>query len=456
MHDLLQQMCWEILHKESQQYNGKQIAIKYRQDVLDILSSKPKESRTIEIINQEPYKIEADDCIDDPSCFSKMRKLKFLRISNIHFPQGLNYLSNELRILDWYGCSLKSLPSTFAPKHIYQLEMCYSQLETLWEKNLDLPNLRSIDLRFSKDLTKIPDLTSVPNLVKLNLEGCTKLKDLHESVIFHKKLQFLNLSGCAHLQSLGRSNMEMEALVTLLLSGCSNLKHVPEFGNNMKCLEHLYVDGTNIKRLPESLGELCNLRKLDAIPDGIGLLHQLVNLDLSGNDFASLPTNISLLSNLRILCLNNCKRLQSLPKLSVLRTRCWITPEAVFEIVGAGCEIPSVFYRLRSNESLTPDGPWMGLVICAVVALHHIDTALETKYVVTAHIHVGEKYWSIPVPINYFLAAGLENQLVFYWTRAGDLQRTVDSSERNTFKFSFSMEPQGQPQHSYFSKGQQL
>ncbi|XP_022035394.1 disease resistance protein RUN1-like [Helianthus annuus] len=377
MHDLLQQMCWEILRRESQQYNEKLVAIKYRHDVLDILLSNAKESRTIEIINQEPYKIEVDDCIDDPSCFSKMRKLKFLRISNIHFPQGLNYLSNDLRILEWYGCSLKSLPSMFKPKHIYQLEMCYSQLETLWETNVDLPNLRSIDLSFSKDLTKIPDLTSTPKLVKLNLEGCTKLKELHKSVLFHKRIRYLNLSGCTHLQGLGRSNMEMEALVTLLLSGCSNLEYIPEFGHKMKCLEHLYIDGTNIKKLPESLGELCNLRKLDAsetsiqeiplsvhylkrlrllrvhrcplssqsrgllfskmdlllsglkeldlsycnlsvVPDGIGLLHRLVDLDLSGNNFVSLPANISLLSNLRMLCLNNCKRLQSLPKLSIV------------------------------------------------------------------------------------------------------------------------------------------
>ncbi|KAK9056058.1 hypothetical protein SSX86_027145 [Deinandra increscens subsp. villosa] len=566
MHDLLQQMCWEILRKESQQYNGKQIAIKHRQDVLDILSSKPKESRTIEIINQEPYKVEADDCIDDPSCFSKMRKLKFLRISNIHFPQGLNYLSNDLRILEWYGCSLKLFPSMFEPKHIYQLKMCYSHLETLWEKSLDLPNLRSIDLSFSKDLTKIPDLTSTLNLVKLNLQGCTKLKELHPSVLSHKRLQYLILSGCTNLQSLGRSNIEMEALVTLILSGCSNLEHVPEFGHNMKCLEHLYVDGTKIKKLPESLGELCNLRKLDAsgtciqeiplsihylkrlkllrvhrcellpqnrgflfkkmemlasglreldlsycnlcvVPDCIGLLHQLISLDLSGNDFASLPANLSLLSNLRMLFLNNCKRLQSLPKLSVvnedtlyglhmrfnyiisekrvdvsrfhatsynsspmvsclncpkvaknensgdlaerilnsylqLRTRSWITPEAVFEIVGAGSIIPLGFNLLRSNESLTPVGPWIGVVICAVVALHHIDYVAETKYVVTIHIHAGEKHWRIPVPVN-FLAAGCENQLVFYWTRGGDLQRTVDSSQKNNFKFSFSMEPQG-------------
>ncbi|KAI3741467.1 hypothetical protein L1987_59141 [Smallanthus sonchifolius] len=521
MHDLLQQMCWEILRKESQ-YNGKQIAVKYRQDVLDILSSKPKDSRTIEIINQEPYKVEVDDCIDDPSCFSEMRKLKFLKISNIHFPQ------------DSLG------------------------------KNLDLPNLRFIDLSFSKDLIKIPDLTSTPDFVKLNLQGCTKLKELHQSVLFHKRLQYINLSGCTRLQSLGRSNMEMEALVTLVLSGCSNLEYVPEFGHNMKCLENLYVDGTNIKKLPESLGELCNLRKLDAsetsiveiplsihylkrirllrvhrcqlssksrgflftkmdmllsglkeldlsycnlsaVPDCIGLLHRLVNLDLSGNDFTFLPASIGLLSNLRMLCLNDCKRLQSLPKLSVvnedtlyglqmrfnyiiskkrvdvskfhatsnntspmvsclncpkvaenesgyrlaerilnsylqLRERYWLTPEAVFEIVGAGSEIPLGFKLLRSDESLTLKGPWIGVVIFAVVALHHVDAALETKYVVTAHIHVGEKHWRFPVPIN-FLAAGLENQLVFYWTRADDFQRIVDLRQKNNFKFSFSVEP---------------
>ncbi|XP_076940258.1 uncharacterized protein LOC143609379 [Bidens hawaiensis] len=549
MHDLLQKMCWEILRKESQQYNGKQIAIKYRQDVLDILSYKPKESRTIEIINQQPYKVEVDDCIDDPSCFSKMRKLKFLRISNIHFPQGLNYLSNDLRILEWYGCSLKSLPSMFEPIQIYQLEMRYSQLETLWEKDLDLPNLRSIDLNFSKDLTKIPNLTSTQNLVKLNLEGCTKLKELLQSVLSHKRLQYVNLCGCTHLQSLGRRNMEMDALVTLLLSGCSNLEYVPEFGDNMKCLEHLYVDGTNIKKLPESLGKLCNLRKLDAsetsiqeiplsihclsrlrllcvrkcqlsskssgflftkrdvlsglreldlsycnlsvVPDCIGLFYRLVNLDLSGNDLGSLPATISILSHLRMLCLNNCQRLQSLPKLSVvnedtlyglpmrftyviserkvdvskfhaasnntspvvsclncpkvaenesgshlaerilnsylqLRSKYWITPEAVFEIVDVGSEIPSGFKLLRADESLTHKGPWVGVAICAVVALHHIDAALDTKYVVTAHVRVGEKHWRIPVPIS-FLEAKLENQLVFYWTRAGDLQRTLES-----------------------------
>ena len=93
-----------------------------------------QESSTIRIINQE--KVEMDDFIDDPYCFSIMRRLKFLRISNVRFPQGLSYLSNDLRILEWFECSLKSLPSNFKPAHMYELEMCYSQLETLWEETL--------------------------------------------------------------------------------------------------------------------------------------------------------------------------------------------------------------------------------------------------------------------------------------------------------------------------------
>ncbi|GKA28787.1 NB-ARC domains-containing protein [Tanacetum coccineum] len=447
------------------------------------------ESSTIRIINQE--QVEMDDSIDDPYCFSIMKRLKFLRISNVRFPQGLSYLSNDLRILEWFECSLKSLPSNFKPTHMYELEMCYSQLKTLWEKHMVLPNLRSIDLSFSKDLIKIPDLTSTPKLVKLNLEGCTNLKELHESVLLQKSLQYVYLTGCTHLQSLGRSNMEMESLVTLLLSGCSRLESIPEFGENMKRLEHLYVDGTSIKKLPESLGKLCNLRKLDAsetcikeipssihnlkrlrrlrlhrcplssqrggflftnvdilsglreldlsycnlsvVPAGIGLLHRLISLDLSGNEFVQLSASISLLSNLKMLCLNNCKRLQSLPKLSIvnkdslsglpirfdyiisgeevdvsihhaasndtnptisclncpnlaksrsgcylaehilhsylqLRTKCWMTPVAVFEIVGAGSEIPPGFV-LPGSDYLIPKNPWIGVAICAVIAV---------------------------------------------------------------------------------------
>ncbi|XP_076932690.1 TMV resistance protein N-like, partial [Bidens hawaiensis] len=243
MHDLLQHMCWEILRRESQ----KQIAIKYNKDITDTLSSKRKGTETIEVINQEPSKGKVGVRITDPFCFLKMRKLKFIKFSNVHFPEGLNYLSSDLRILKWYGCSLKSLPSMFEPKEIYELEMCSSQLRTLWKNDLishsfpllqqELPNLRSINLSLSNRLTKIPDLTSTWNLVSLNLEGCTYLASLHKSVLIHKRLRYLNLKSCTCLENLGRSRMEMESLEALLLSGCSKLECIPEFGKEHEAVK---------------------------------------------------------------------------------------------------------------------------------------------------------------------------------------------------------------------------
>ena len=118
-----------------------------------------------------------------------------------------------------------------------------------------------------------------------------------------------------------------------------------------------------------------------------------------------------------------------------------MTPEAVFEIVAAGSEISSKFTTSKSDEILFHGGPWVGVAICAVIAFHHTDANMETKYVVTAHIHHGETLCKIPVLVN--LVQGLENQLVFNWTAANDLQRMINY-HKNTFHVSFSVEPRGQ------------
>ena len=55
---------------------------------------------------------------------------------------------------------------------------------------------------------------------------------------------------------------------------------------------------------------------LSAIPNDIGCLSFLNALRLSGNDFISLPESISQLFRLRLLDLDGCKRLRSLPNLS--------------------------------------------------------------------------------------------------------------------------------------------
>ena len=62
-----------------------------------------------------------------------MKNLRLLKISNVHLPQGLNYLSSELRSIHWAGYPLESLPTGFEPEKLVELIMCSSLIEQLWK-----------------------------------------------------------------------------------------------------------------------------------------------------------------------------------------------------------------------------------------------------------------------------------------------------------------------------------
>ena len=76
--------------------------------------------------------------------FSKMTNLRFLKIGYvrpsqylirgpIQLPQGLDYLSNKLHVIDWYGYPLKSLPTSFQPNKLVELRMHCSDIKQLWK-----------------------------------------------------------------------------------------------------------------------------------------------------------------------------------------------------------------------------------------------------------------------------------------------------------------------------------
>jgi len=65
--------------------------------------------------------------------FSKMTKLRLLLIiCNARFSHSLQYLSNELRILKWDEYPFKTLPLSFHPEELIDLDLSYSQVE-LWK-----------------------------------------------------------------------------------------------------------------------------------------------------------------------------------------------------------------------------------------------------------------------------------------------------------------------------------
>ena len=65
--------------------------------------------------------------------FSKMKKLRLLKIGNMQLPQDLNYLSNELRVIEWHGSHLKSMPTDFQPNRLVVLRMSCSNIKQLWK-----------------------------------------------------------------------------------------------------------------------------------------------------------------------------------------------------------------------------------------------------------------------------------------------------------------------------------
>ena len=64
--------------------------------------------------------------------FSCMTNLRLLKISSLQLPEGLECLSNKLRLLDWHRYPLKSLPSNLQLGKIVEFKMCYSRIEELW------------------------------------------------------------------------------------------------------------------------------------------------------------------------------------------------------------------------------------------------------------------------------------------------------------------------------------
>ena len=86
--------------------------------------------------------------------FSKMKNLRLLKINSeklpedfingtqlpkdlikgkVQLPQGLNYLSNELRLLEWHGYHLKCLPTNFQLNKLVELRMHCSCIKHLWK-----------------------------------------------------------------------------------------------------------------------------------------------------------------------------------------------------------------------------------------------------------------------------------------------------------------------------------
>ncbi|OMO88504.1 hypothetical protein COLO4_20242 [Corchorus olitorius] len=225
------------------------------------------------------------------------------------------------------------------------------------------------------NLVETPNFARLLSLERLELEGCSSLVEVDESIGHLEKLVFLNLVNCNNLRDLPNSICNLRSLETMNFRGCLKVCSLPEHLGNLEALRKLVISGSAIKELPTSIGLLKNLGHLsiaelkEALPipskswfsffsswvsdspkratssslvlpstfihltslrklnlcdrnfldNEISIDFRnfkfLSSLNLGGNNFCNLPAGISNHPKLVNLKLNDCKNLQSLEEL---------------------------------------------------------------------------------------------------------------------------------------------
>ncbi|KAI4305434.1 hypothetical protein L6164_028800 [Bauhinia variegata] len=230
-----------------------------------------------------------------------------------------------------------------------------------------------LNLRYCVNLKILPRKLDMDSLKEFILSGCSKVRKLPEFGDNMRFLSMLDLRDCKNLVCLPYSIYKLKSLKTLNTSGCSKFSRLPDNLAENEVLEEINVKGTAIREIPSSIVQLKYLKKLsfgghqasesnwwnlafpfewklqknsvssgmnmmfpplsrfylleeldlsycnlndESLPLDLGCLSSLKKLDLSGNNFATLPTScIANLSKLYSLNLDCCQRLESVPML---------------------------------------------------------------------------------------------------------------------------------------------
>ena len=174
-------------------------------------------------------------------------------------------------------------------------------------------------------ITKLPtSIEHLTDLTSLNLRDCKNLVCLPNVIFYFKLLKDVDISGCSKFDRLPENLGNAESVKELDMSGTA-IRQVPSSIGLLKNLKRLYFRGCKglssteskswfellpfnsmpkspdpMDLLSSSLLGLCSLTELDltdcnlkAIPNDIGSIFSLKELNLSGNNFVCLPESIS-------------------------------------------------------------------------------------------------------------------------------------------------------------------
>ncbi|MED6217012.1 hypothetical protein PIB30_013483 [Stylosanthes scabra] len=406
MHDLIQQMGWEIVRQESIENPENRSRLWDLDETCDVLKNN-KGTDAIQGMKLDTYQIQQNLCLSVDT-FKKMPNLRYLKffisirehgkLNGLQLPEDLEF-SEKLRHLEWHAYPLSSLPSNFCPEKLVTLQMPNGQFKRLWNKVQDLVNLKDVNLAGCQELVELPDLSKAQNLKNVDLFGCRSLSNIHPSILSCSTLERLDLTGCSKLETL-ETDTHFKSLWHLNISGCSSLVKFSVSSEEVEVLDLmmgvkvlnpsigrfsqvriLHVDGHRLENLPKELSCLKSLETLSIhrcsrvstkenlhlvfnglqslrelyfmdchylfeLPDNINQLLSLQKLVLDGSYVERLPETIKHLSALETLSLKGCRRLQSLPEL----------PPSIIHLEAHNCTLLPIASSSFTNFSPQEDG----------------------------------------------------------------------------------------------------
>ncbi|XLS48831.1 hypothetical protein HN51_023189 [Arachis hypogaea] len=317
MHDLIQQMGWEVVRRESNKDSGKLTRINKAEDFCNLLKNSEEKS-LVEGIMIDLSQI--GDLHLNADTFKNMPRLRFLKFydpwdrrqSKVHVPTTLDPFPAKLSYLEWNSCPLNSLPLRFCAEKLVELRMTNSQISKLWDGAQDFVNLTKLDLSGCIKLVELPDFSKATKLKSLNLWDCENLCQLHPSILSIQTLEELQLYGCEKLKSV-KGNTYLKSLKRLEVRLCLSLE---EFSVSSEKLTTSYFSFSRIKSLPYEfccstyLVSLClwHCRELIELPYHMKTLSSLLSLDVSG--CCSLRSIPELPPSIEVLLANGCTSLE--------------------------------------------------------------------------------------------------------------------------------------------------
>ncbi|XP_075663510.1 disease resistance protein RML1A-like [Castanea sativa] len=184
-----------------------------------------------------------------------------------------------------------------------------------------------MNLSYCKNITKVPDLSLIaPNIKELDFEACTNLVEVHQSVGLLEELKFWDLSGCQNLRIIPR-NLKLKSLKQIYFFGCESLEQgtgalLSSIGY-LIALQMLYISLKNVKEVPSSISNLKNLSLLcmedcDNFPKAMDTPDCFPKLEILGFRYSNITTlpeiNIRF-SKLKVLYFHHCWNLREIPML---------------------------------------------------------------------------------------------------------------------------------------------